>query len=313
MKIAISTNWNSARHAAGEGIVDEALELGFDSLELGYDLTQEQADGIMNRVRAGVIDIGSVHAYSPVPIGAPHGYPELHLLASSDEDEGALAAVLLRNTVNFAESVGAKAVVLHAGRVFLDSWLGPKCDSSALSDFARRNGIGDGYERLLKKAKKRRTARGRKTMELFRRRLDKILPYCRQHGVLLCLENLPSIEGFPDEEEMTSLVEAYKDSPLRYWHDMGHGQVRANLEWVGVHSFVAERMLPFTGGIHIHDCRPLDHDHLPPGAGKINFAEFAFYGKADICRVFEPARNVPPEDLRLGLELVRAAWSDRPA
>lgn len=308
MKIALSTNWNSTRHGQGEGIVDEALELGFDSLELGYDLTREQADGIMRRVNAGAIDIGSVHAYSPVPVGAPHGYPELHLLASQDEDEGALAGVMLRQTADFAASVGAKVVVLHAGRVFLNSWLGAKCDSSALVDLARRKGLDSGYERLLKKAKKRRTARGRKTMAMFMRRLEKNLQHCQKRGVLLALENLPSIEGFPDEDEMTGLIERFKDSPLRYWHDMGHGQVRSNLHWIGSHSFIAERMLPFTAGIHIHDCRPYDRDHLPPGAGQINFAEFSFYGKADICRVFEPARNVPPEDLKKGLELIRTAW-----
>lgn len=309
MKIAISTNWNSHRHATGEGIVDEALELGFEALELGYNLTQEQAQGVVARIRSGAITADSVHAYSPVPVGAPHGYPELHLLADPDDDEGALAGVMLRNTAQFANSVGAKAVVLHAGRVFLNSWIGKKCGSHDLMELAEATRLGEEYLRLLNKAKRRRRARGRKVMGLFKKRLEKALAFCEKQGVLLCLENLPSIEGFPDEEEMEMLIKEFKGSPLRYWHDMGHGQVRANLEWISSHALVAAQALDFTAGIHIHDCIAPDRDHLPPGAGEIDFEEFSFYAKADICRVFEPARGVSPAELKEGLRVVRNAWA----
>jgi len=89
MRIALSTNWNTRRHVEGEAIADEILALGFDALELGYHTTEEIAEGVLRRVNSGAVTVDSVHAYCPVPVGAPHGYPELYLLASLDEDERA--------------------------------------------------------------------------------------------------------------------------------------------------------------------------------------------------------------------------------
>ena len=46
MTFALSTNWNNGRLEDGAAIADEALELGFDSLELGFRTTPEQLDGM---------------------------------------------------------------------------------------------------------------------------------------------------------------------------------------------------------------------------------------------------------------------------
>ena len=311
MIIALSSNWNAKRRESGEALVDEALALGFDALELGYNTTDEHVKGIKRRMAEGKIIVNSVHAYSPVPIGAPHGYPELHLLASPDEDERVLAAILLGKTRDFAESMGARAVVLHAGRVFLDSFWG-SLNSGRLEAVAEREGSTQApkYQRMLARAKKRRTKRAAALFEGFCASLEKILPSFEKANLKLCLENLPSIEGFPDEEEIQRLCDRFKGSPLRYWHDMGHGQVRSQMRWMGDHAEVAKHLLPITGGIHIHDAAPLMVDHLPPGDGYIPFPKFAFYASDEIIKVFEPAPAVRAEALRKGLQLVRKAWGE---
>ncbi len=310
MRIALSTNWNAKRHKTGESLVDEILSLGFDALELGYNTTEEHAKGIRARIDSGAVRADSVHAYCPVPIGAPHGYPELHLLASADEDERAWAAIMLRETREFAESMGARAVVLHAGRIFLQSRLFGDLGSGRLCSCAEYEGSTQSpvYQKLLSRAKRRREKRAKKVYEFFCQSLEKILPQFDKSKLLLCLENLPSIEGFPDESEISSLCDRFAGSPLRYWHDMGHGQVRYQLGWMGEHSKVAQALLPITGGIHIHDAAPLTNDHLPPGEGKIPFPDFAFYGNADIVRVFEPSPGVPPDILAKSLRYVRQCW-----
>ena len=210
MKIGISTNWNSKRQESGSAIVDEAMELGFDALELGYNLTEEQANEIKVRADKGEIAVDSVHCYCPVPIGAPHGYPELYLLASLDEDERVMARINIERTLDFTAEMGAKVLVLHAGRIFLNS-LFSKLNTYALADAIGAEGGNDGvrYMKLLEKAVKRRTTRAQRYFDGFCLSLETILPRFEELGVTLALENLPSIEAFPDMPEMLMLKERF--------------------------------------------------------------------------------------------------------
>ena len=93
---ALSTNWNNSRLNDGAAIADEAEELGFDALELGFRTQPEQLPGFRSRLDR--MPVTSVHAYCPVPIGAPSGHPELYQLCSPDANERALARMLLEKT-----------------------------------------------------------------------------------------------------------------------------------------------------------------------------------------------------------------------
>ena len=119
MKLALSTNWCNRKFERGEEIVDKALELGFSALELGYNTTSAQVEGI--RRRLDEMPVGSVHAFCPVPISAPQGYPELYSLASFSRPDRDLARAFVVKNLEFAASVGADVLVLHAGRVAFSS------------------------------------------------------------------------------------------------------------------------------------------------------------------------------------------------
>lgn len=311
MRFSISTNWCARRHTAGEALIDEVLELGFEAVELGYHTSEELAEGIGRRVAEGAVVVDSVHSYCPVPIGAPHGYPELYLLASLDENERAMAAILLERTMEFAVQMGAGAVVLHAGRVFLESrwWgdLGTRRLARTLMQECGGEVESREYQGLLARARKRRGKRMQRYFDYFCMALDGLLPKFERAGVNLCLENLPSIEAFPDVDEVGLLQERFAGSALRHWHDMGHGQVREYLGWDN-NLAVAERLLGVTRGIHIHDALPPMGDHLPPGRGGIDFAAFSFYGQEGIIRVFEPGSDISGEAVAESLRLLRRLW-----
>lgn len=309
MRIALSTNWCARRHETGEAMVDEIISLGFDALELGYHTTEELACGVRRRVAEHAVTVDSVHAYCPVPVGAPHGYPELYLLASQDEDERAMATILVGRTLTFAESLGAHALVLHAGRIFLRAFLS-ELSTRTLVDVLEEEGSPEGprYQRLLAKALRRRSRKARAFFDGFCLSLETLLPKFEKAGVTLCLENLPSIEAFPDEGEMMLLKRRFNTPALAYWHDLGHGQVRENMGWTR-HEETAQTLLPVTRGIHIHDATPLMNDHLPPGKGVIDFRAFAFYGADAVIKVFEPAEGVPPAEVKESLAFVRSAWT----
>lgn len=309
MKFSLSSNWSIARHREGESLVDEALALGFDALELGYHTTEKIAEGVRNRLKTGAIEVWSVHAFCPVPIGAPHGYPELYLMASLDDDERALAKHWVEQTLEFATTVDAKAVVLHAGRIYLRSIFGSLSTDSlvyALED-ADDQPQAPAVVRVTRRIKERRARRVRKIYDAFCLSLDTLLPKFERAGITLCLENLPSVEAFPDEDEMIMLKERFPTPALAQWYDLGHGQLRENLGLIN-NVAAAQRLLPFTRGIHIHDALPLMRDHLPPGKGEIDFKGLSFYGADNIIRVFEPSPKVSHEDLLTALQFVRNAW-----
>jgi len=312
MRLALSTNWNARRHAEGEPLVDEILSLGFDALELGYHTTELQAEGIKRRIASGACVVDSVHAYCPVPLSAPHGYPELHLLASADDDDRAMATILLGQTLDFAAAMGARAVVLHAGRLLLKSWFKSYTTGTLLEllDEVERDFAHPKFQKGMEKVLACRTQQVGKIFDAFCMSLDALLPRFERAGVTLCLENLPSIEAFPDAQEMMMLKARFTTPSLAYWHDMGHGQVR---EFLGLenHLAVAQSLLPVTGGIHIHDAKPPLGDHLLPGKGLIDWNAFSFYGSAEILRVFEPSPEVGPVSLGIAQRDLRKVWGQR--
>ena len=281
MKFSLSTNWCNRRIESGEEIADKAMELGFEELELGFHTTQFQVKGF--KARLGQIPVGSVHAFCPVPISAPQGYPELYPLASLDEDDRAIARVHVKKNIEFAADMGADTVVLHAGRVMCRGLF-------------RRWDL------------KRRVKRGQKLVAAFKRELEQMVPILEKNKVTLGLENLPYLEGFPAEWEMKDLVGDW----VKPWLDTGHDFVRRINHWPSDAQDILN-LQPSTFnlqplGLHISDSQGGD-DHLPPGEGRVDFPMLKTFAENARHVVFEPAANVREAALRKGIAHLRKLWA----
>ena len=263
MRLSLSTNWCNRRLDSGEAIVDAALALGFEELELGFHTSEEQVEGF--RRRLDEMPVGSIHAFCPVPISAPCGYPELYQLASFDEDARAIARVQIVRNLRFAASIGADTVVLHAGRVEFRSFL------SFLND-------------------RRRRRRGERMIEVFRREIELLAPELEANRVTLALENMPYPEGFPNADEVAAVTSV--NEWVKPWYDIGHGFVRGEMPPAGA------------VGVHVSDSEG-GHDHLAPGKGKIDFAALRETIGSVRHVVFEPASTVTEDELREGIAFFR--------
>ena len=285
MKFSLSTNWCNRRMESGEEIADKAMELGFGELELGFHTTMQQVKGF--KARLDRIPVGSVHAFCPVPISAPQGYPELYQLANLDADARAIARVHVRKNVEFAADMGADTVVLHAGRVMCRGF------------FSRWD-------------MKRRVKRGRKMVEAFKRELEQMIPVLEKNKVTLGLENLPYLEGFPAEWEMKDLVGDW----VKPWFDTGHDFVRRVRKWNRSSLTSGEDTAsPDSSrfaflhpvGLHVSDSMGGD-DHLPPGEGRVDFSMLKTFAENARHVVFEPNLSVTEDELKKGLAFIRGLW-----
>jgi len=302
MKFTLSTNYLSERIKHGEALVEKVLSLGFSGIEAGYLLSEEAVAGIVRSRDTVDFSVSSVHAFSPIPFGAPYGYPELYALASTDEDEQAMAIIHLSKTLETAVRLNAPKVVYHAGRI-----------SFRRFGFRYRSRLNelmpghDSYEKTLRLERGIRSKSSLKYIDALSRGLEKLLPRFEKEHVVLCLENLPSFEAIPNAEEFVLLHSRFQ--PLHYWHDIGHATVRGNYRWDDPIE-TGKRLLPFTGGIHIHDVCGLDEDHCAPGKGMVDFEAYRFYADdSAIAKVFEPKTSVSESELKVSLDFLSELWS----
>ncbi|NLL83972.1 MAG: TIM barrel protein [Lentisphaerae bacterium] len=313
LAFSLSTNWNSERHETGEAIVDEIADLGFHALELGYKLDELKADGILLRINQGAIKASSVHAFCPAPLYASSGHPELYLAASLDDDERTMATILVERSLELARESGARAVVLHAGRVRQKKrWFRAPHSEIIIDTLAAAGADAPIFTKMNTRAKSVRNRIVTNHLNALRRSLDSLLPRFTAANIVLSLENLPSWEALPDENEITTLIKEYNTTALAQWYDIGHGEVRQNLGWCADNATIARELAPFTCGVHIHDVAPPATDHLPPGEGVIDFSRFSFYANDTTIRVFEPHPAVTPPTLQQSLKLLQKLWRTNP-
>lgn len=312
MKFALSTNWCNRKYSSGEEIADKALELGFAALELGFNTTQDQLAGFSKR--SDRIPVESVHAFCPVPLSAPDGSPELYSLASIDENERAMARIHLLKTVDTASDLGAKSIVLHAGRIPLTTFFSKKRDSHFLRETliaAKGDTLNPKYRKVLNSALSARNRRAAKITEVFLRELESIIPVLEKRSIALALENLPFLEGFPNEVETLEILTRFSGAPVFAWYDTGHHRVREMHGWIGDDAKAALEKLEeisLIRGIHINDVKDYHDDHFAPGGGNVDFAAIASMAAKAEHIVFEPKSHVSEDELSKALAAGIRDW-----
>lgn len=304
--LGISTCWWHNKSLKGDEIISDILELGFESVELEYRITNsiyKQMKPQLNKP----LKVLSTHNFFPMPEDRAHkkGSGDFLLLSSTDRDERSAAVEYSIRTIEHASDLEARAVILHLGHVdmpnpverFRELHLSGEMDQS--EDLALIN----------EQRRIRENAHG-KNLDAVLFSLEKLNREAEQRGVSLGIENRYHFHEIPDFEEIGTILREFEGGSIRYWHDVGHAAVQENLRILRQKDLLdaySEKMI----GMHIHDVRGLD-DHFSPGQGEIEYGEIRPFIKPDLVKVLEIHSKVERKELQEGARFIRKDIWDNP-
>jgi sugar phosphate isomerase/epimerase len=300
--LALSTCWNAHRHVDGQAMLAEVRALGFEVAELGHSTRLSLVDGVQRAVAGHEMRIGSLHNFCPLPPGVLTAAPNYYLPSSPRDHERSLAVRYTKRTIDWAATLGAKVVVLHLGAVSMRDYTG-----KLLRYIGEGKGDSPRFHRVQNRAWRVRSARIERYYSQVLRTMDEIVPHAQAAGIRLGLETRQSLEEIPTIEEVADLIARYGTEVVTYWHDVGHACTQQALGRLDPFR-VLETFRGQTSGIHLQDVIPPATDHLPPGAGTVDFERLAAEAGPDPLLVWEIHPRCTTEELSTGLAKMPRVW-----
>jgi sugar phosphate isomerase/epimerase len=299
--IAFSTCWNSGRHTAGDAMLREIKELGFDYVELGHGIRLSLMPGIQEMFDAGEVRFSSLHNFCPLPVEVLGASPDCYQFSSFYPKERERAIKQTLQTIDFAARLGAPFVVLHLGEVPIGAV------TDALIALAK-NGklLSREFVRKKIRAVKKREAAAPPYLERVKDALRRIMEYASTKKIRLGIEGRRGYEEIPTEREIPPLLDELNSPVFGYWHDLGHIQIKHNLCFVN-HEEWLRTIAPRTFGCHVQDCIWPAQDHQPPFAGDIDFEKLIPLLPSDCQMVWELSPRKRPDEIHRSLEI----WKER--
>lgn len=282
----------------------EIRDLGFEYAELSHGIRISLVPGIMEAVDAGEIRISTLHNFCPLPLGINHPAPNVFKFTAEDARERASALKHTLKTLEMAERVKARLVVLHCGEVEMRDY-----NEKLEALVARGEKESSRYRRLMEEMETRRERNKDLAVDLAVELIEKIAAEAAHRGLLLGVENREAVEEIPFDHDLPFFLARLPDN-VRYWHDCGHAQIKENLGLIH-HAMQLEEMAPRLAGFHIHDVvadAEGQHDHCPPGKGMVDFPTLKAFVRSEHIKVIELSPGVSAEDVRSGFAHIRSVW-----
>jgi len=290
----------------------EVAELGFAAVELSHGIRISLVPGILTALEEKRLRVSSTHNFCPLPTGIATAAPNLYMPSSPDPREHEQWLRHTRRSLDFAQQVGAKVVVLHLGHVgFL--LLNP---ARKLRAYTKRKGAAFSAEAPeYKKLVEAVMTKLRKQMPPFVARvkagLEAILPYAEERGLKLGLENRERADELPFDADFPSFIDGLsKPGIAGYWHDAGHAQIKQNAGLI-VHQRQLEENAGRLLGFHIHDVDASGRDHVAVGTGSIDFSMVAKFFRPEHVLVLEFSPKVSSEEVRQSKARIESLLAER--
>lgn len=282
----------------------EIREMGFEYAELSHGIRISLLPGVFEAVEAGEIKISTLHNFCPLPMGVNHAAPNIFKFTSEDRRERENAYRHTLKTLETAERVQAKLVVLHMGAIDMKDYTDRMVDmvGAGLKDSPK-------YEKLCMEVMEKRESKKEKYVDLANELLARFADEAKSRGIKLGIENREALEEIPFESDFTLFFRQFPGDTVRYWHDCGHAQIKQNLGFID-HVMHLESMAEHLHGFHIHDVQFPGRDHCPPGTGGIDFAALKPFVKPEHIKVFEMSPGLSAEEVRAGVAHLKSIWGE---
>ena len=299
--IAFSTCWNSGRHTAGDEMLREIQELGFDHVELGHGIRISLMPGIQQMFDAGEVRFSSLHNFCPLPIEIMGASPDCYQFSAAYPRERERAIKQTFQTIDFAVRLGAPFVVLHLGTIPMQ-----RITDSLISMAKNGQLFSREYVRKKIRAVQKREATAPPYLERVKNALRPIAEYAAGKNIRLGVEGRRGYEEIPSERELPALLEELNSPALGYWHDFGHIQIKENLAFLD-HAEWLRMIGPRTFGCHVQDCIWPAQDHQPPFSGHVDLEKLVPLLPSDCQFVWELSPRKKPDEIRRSV----AIWKER--
>lgn len=282
----------------------EIRDLGFEYCELSHGIRISLLPGIIDAVDAGDIKISTLHNFCPLPIGVNQANPNLFKFSSLDPRERENAWRYSLKTLETAQRLRARLVVLHLGCIDLKDYTDKMI---ALVEAGQQQ--TPKYEKLCAEVMDKREQKKERHVQLANEMLARLAVEAEARGIKLGVENREALEEIPLESDFTLFFKEFNNPVICYWHDTGHAQIKENLGFIH-HAMHLESLSNRLAGFHIHDVQFPARDHCPPGSGTIDFAVLKPMVRPDHIKVFELSPGVTAEDLARGVGHLKSIWGD---
>jgi len=280
----------------------EIRDLGFEYAELSHGIRISLLPGILEAVAAGEIKISSLHNFCPLPMGLSHAAPNVFKFTAENPRERENAFKHTLKTLELAERVKAPLVVLHMGCVDMKDY------TDKLLDWVGANRRGTPkYDKLCEEVMLKRDAKKDRYVRNAYEMLHRIVEVAEPQGVKLGIENREALEEIPFETDFSFFFKEFTSPSVVYWHDTGHAQIKENLGFIH-HALHLDSMRERLYGFHVHDVQFPGRDHRPPGKGMIDFQALAPFVKPEHLKVFELSPSLKPDEVKAGIDHLKAIW-----
>jgi sugar phosphate isomerase/epimerase len=302
---ALSTMWMQKRYSSLGEFFDAGRELGFERFELSHQVSDE----LVQAASLPVGEIQSVHA--PCPTNSRTRSAQV---SSPDKEERANAVLAVRDSIRFAEQIGVKVVVVHAGRVRVNPIL--ETELRALYDRGLKG--TEEYEDLRSQLAEERSRHAEQHLDATRWSLEQIAQTADSSGIKLAIENRVHYYEIPLPDELDLMLRELA-GPVAFCYDTGHAYVLEQLGFVS-HDEWLSGFSEHLAIAHVHDVRvvrerpePSQHmvlgtglqDHVVPSTGVVDFAEVLHTASDQTLFTCEFDWYHSPEEVQAGLAFLR--------
>ena len=296
LDLALSTMWAVGQFPKLADFFDAGRKLGFARFELNHAVTSAMLEGLS---LDGMIT--SIHEPCPADLSMGLLKERNWLVSAPDEENRGQGVAAIQRSVDLAHKLGVGVVIVHPGRVDIDTRLESRLMSLYHAGQAGQPEYAQAKERLMAA----RAAQAETNMRSVRRSLVELAEYAAHKGVQLGLENRYHYHEIPQPDELEDLLSLGLGETIGYWHDVGHAQALEHLGF-GAHEESLRRFAGPQGrviGVHLHDVVGIT-DHQAAGKGQMDWDMVARYLPAGVLRTCEFFSSNSAEEVAAGARLL---------